>query len=71
MKLGRVGACSIYSYIILIIYLFADNAHSGTMSEGVKDIKYFTKDIAFILGNFALAFCVHNSIAELMSSNKN
>lgn len=71
IQLGRVGACSIYAYIILIIYLFIDNCATGTLSKSIDEVKLFTPNIAFILGNFALAFCVHNCISEMMSTNKN
>lgn len=71
VQLGRVGACSIYAYIILIIYLFIDNTASGTLKANIGETKYFTKDIANILGNYALAFQSHNCIAEMMSQNKN
>lgn len=68
--MGRIGACSIYTYIGLIIYLFSDNISEGRISDNIDKLEMFTPNIAYILGNFALAFCVHNSISELMSTNK-
>lgn len=36
----------------------------------MKELDLFTSDIANILGNFAMAFAVHNGICELFSKNK-
>lgn len=59
IKIGRIGAISLYAYIALIIYLFFDNIAEGNLgSAQVKEIELFTSDIANILGNFATAFNV-------------
>lgn len=71
VKMGRIGAVSIYAYLLLIFYLFFNNIHQGNLTkEVVSEIKYFTPNVANILGNFAMAFSVHNSITETMSNNK-
>lgn len=57
VKIGRVGAVSIYLYIMLILYLFIDNIVEGNLTkENVEKIELFTPNINNILGNFATAF---------------
>lgn len=71
VKIGRVGAISIYAYLVLILYLFIENAANDRINhDSVKTLDLFTPNVANILGNFAMAFAVHNAITELMSNNK-
>ncbi|EAS02413.2 transmembrane amino acid transporter protein (macronuclear) [Tetrahymena thermophila SB210] len=69
MKLAHGGFFAIGMYVIFILYAFIDNAANGNLAEHASDVKFFTGDIAAVGGNFALAFMVHNAIAQIMSQN--
>ena len=70
VKIARIGAFSLYAYIIFIIYIFFDNLASGRVEENWnKEMHQFTWDIGTIVGNFALAFLIQNTITQIMSTN--
>jgi hypothetical protein len=58
--MARFGVVALFSYLLFIFYIFADNIYTGKAK--LSEINMFTSDIADICGNFALAFMVHNAI---------
>ncbi len=63
VKISRIGACSIYCYVAFIIYVFIKHWADGKVDlSQVKSFSSDPKDIASSIGNFALAFMVHNAV---------
>lgn len=55
VKFTRFGVIPLISYLIFIIYIFFDNVGSGRVKKNWGEMKYFTSDIASVIGNFALS----------------
>lgn len=55
VKLARFGVVALLCYMIFIFYIFLDNIISGRAKAHWSEMKYFTSDVATVMGNFALA----------------
>ena len=72
LEIGKVGAISLYCYVGFIIYIFAENYSNEKIKfSEIKGFSDSSKEIAECIGNYALAFTVHNSVNKILSSNEN
>lgn len=72
VKCAGYGAIAMYIYMAFILYIFFDNVAHDRITPNLKNLNLVSTDlsvIANIIGNFALAFQIHNSITAIMSTN--
>ncbi|EAR97830.2 transmembrane amino acid transporter protein (macronuclear) [Tetrahymena thermophila SB210] len=70
INLRKVGVLAIFGYGLFLIETFIENFINGNVLENWDKLHYFTPNFALVAGSFAMAFFIHNTVCQIVSTNQ-